>query len=402
MTYLQTLLEDESQLRTLDNTTKNSGDVYIVLTAVAEPTTGLPLVKIGWGKEGRQRIIQWLSDYPSEWKNVKDVMVVNKIDAFATEKKLHTLFQQERQDKNHISTLCDRERLDGRSEWFVVSDRMNQMFVESYEVDLYQQHKTLLGCPADILEREKIGEITLAELREWWDFLKPDGGGDSLYPYTESIQKYIANQLQGYIIYHQYRGTLGFNGKPSLEYDEELIQYQLRFKSDIGEVSIWITDETTPWNDGLCRVLFWLNGRRLGYYWYEPGCDVSISQHHCDGKYIFDELRTKLDEKRQEIQEARVIEEEQSSKEEAERREQFRKEETERVEQWKMEESQRLNQWKDVLPMKVESETPPKGGIHPLIWIPTLITITIIGVVSIFYSYTPPTLQQGEVIEEVR
>ena len=206
---LKELLSDESSIRTLENTTHSSGDVYVALSSASHPNQNLPLVKIGWGKEGRQRIQKWRKDYPLTWQTIKDVLVVNKIDARKTESVIHSVFASDRLSGEDICDFTGMENPDGKTEWFVVSPRMNELFVENFEINLYDEHKLLNGIPLDPFETPFIKRvcsedrepITLEEVNQNYDLLMSAIPDSYLTrEATECLDYWINFQIQQVIV----------------------------------------------------------------------------------------------------------------------------------------------------------------------------------------------------------
>jgi len=119
--------------------TKKVGQVYCYLSSGP-----IPLIKIGKGKNGRQRMANWLNEYPPSWKEGEVIFVIDKLNDSTSETALHQFFERERvsreQMRNYIG-LEDWQKLpDGATEWFHCSRNVKEQF-RSVGIDLVSIYK---------------------------------------------------------------------------------------------------------------------------------------------------------------------------------------------------------------------------------------------------------------------
>lgn len=113
------------------------GQVYCYLSSGP-----IPLIKIGKGKNGRQRISNWLKDYPPEWqRSKKPLFVVDKINQSKAETDLHHFFHKERVSADQMREYLGLQKWqslpDGASEWFHVSENVKKHFMScGFDLDI--------------------------------------------------------------------------------------------------------------------------------------------------------------------------------------------------------------------------------------------------------------------------
>lgn len=115
-----------------------AGDIYMYMAP-----TQVPMVKIGYSSNALNRVQQWLETYPAEMSEGKLLCISKRRDARGTESLLHRMFVPERILPETLEELVGVQNPDGKTEWFVISQRMNSMFKEQLQVDLLAMHKVL-------------------------------------------------------------------------------------------------------------------------------------------------------------------------------------------------------------------------------------------------------------------
>ena len=142
MLDLHTLIADEKQIiesSPLSEATK-VGQVYCYLS-----TGPIPMIKIGKGKNGRQRMASWLKEYPPSWRNGHVVFIVDKMNQSKGETNLHKLFAKQRVPFHFMRgalDVPDWQRLpDGASEWFFCDTFVKESF-RSVGIDLVALYKS--------------------------------------------------------------------------------------------------------------------------------------------------------------------------------------------------------------------------------------------------------------------
>jgi hypothetical protein len=118
----------------------SAGDIYMYMAP-----TQVPMVKIGYSSNALNRVQQWLETYPPEMSEGKLFCITKRRDARGTEGLLHRMFVPERILPETLEDLVGVQNPDGKTEWFVISERMNSMFKEQMQVDLIGMHKRLLS-----------------------------------------------------------------------------------------------------------------------------------------------------------------------------------------------------------------------------------------------------------------
>ncbi len=141
MNDLHDLIADEKHIiecSPLSEATK-VGQVYCYLSS--GPT---PMLKIGKGKNGRQRIASWLKEYPPSWRNGHVVFIADKVNQSTGETSLHKFFAKQRVPFHFMRgalDIDDWQRLpDGATEWFFCDTFVKDTF-RSVGIDLVQIYK---------------------------------------------------------------------------------------------------------------------------------------------------------------------------------------------------------------------------------------------------------------------
>lgn len=137
MPTLSSYIQNEQHLINtlpLDATTKKVGQIYCYLSSGP-----IMMVKIGKGKNGRQRMATWLQEYPPAWRNGKVVFVSDRVNQSTSESALHKLFQSQSVKPDDMRMHLGKESWetlpDGATEWFYVDNKLIAAF-ESVGYDL--------------------------------------------------------------------------------------------------------------------------------------------------------------------------------------------------------------------------------------------------------------------------
>lgn len=140
-TDLTTLIADEKH--TIENSSleyaTKVGQVYCYLSSGP-----IPMIKIGKGKNGRQRMASWIKEYPPSWRNGHIVFIIDKMNQSTGESSLHRFFSKQRVPSDYMKRaldLSDWQRLpDGASEWFFCDTFIKESF-RSAGIDLVALYK---------------------------------------------------------------------------------------------------------------------------------------------------------------------------------------------------------------------------------------------------------------------
>lgn len=142
MTDLHDLIADEKHIiecSPLSEATK-VGQVYCYLSS--GPT---PMIKIGKGKNGRQRMASWLKEYPPSWRDGQVVFLIDKMNQSTGETGFHRFFANQRVPSDSMMRLLGLEnwqRLpDGASEWFYCDTFVKDTF-RSVGIDLVSIYRS--------------------------------------------------------------------------------------------------------------------------------------------------------------------------------------------------------------------------------------------------------------------
>ena len=117
------------------------GQVYCYLSSGP-----YPMIKIGKGKNGRQRMASWIREYPPSWRNGEVVFIIDKMNQSRGECACHRYFSNQRIPSHlmrEVLGLEEWQRLpDGASEWFYCDPFVVNSFkaVGIDLVSLYQSH----------------------------------------------------------------------------------------------------------------------------------------------------------------------------------------------------------------------------------------------------------------------
>lgn len=116
------------------------GQVYCYLSAGP-----VPMLKIGKGKNGRQRMASWIQGYPPNWRNDNNIVfVIDKLNQSTAETAFHRYFQQQRvsnEDMRRHMGMSEWQRLpDGATEWFYCDTFVKNTF-RSVGIDLVSIYK---------------------------------------------------------------------------------------------------------------------------------------------------------------------------------------------------------------------------------------------------------------------
>lgn len=116
------------------------GQVYCYLSAGP-----VPMIKIGKGKNGRQRMATWIQGYPPTWYNDNNIVfVIDKVNQSTSETAFHRHFQKQRVSPEEMRLhmgIADWQRLpDGATEWFYCDTFVKESF-RSVGIDLVQMYR---------------------------------------------------------------------------------------------------------------------------------------------------------------------------------------------------------------------------------------------------------------------
>jgi len=139
---LSALITDEKQIiesSSLEQSTK-VGQVYCYISSGP-----LPMIKIGKGKNGRQRMASWVREYPPAWRNGEVVFILDKMNQSTAETALHKFFAKQRVSseamREHLGIESWQRLPDGASEWFYCDTFVKNSF-RSVGIDLVQIYKS--------------------------------------------------------------------------------------------------------------------------------------------------------------------------------------------------------------------------------------------------------------------
>ena len=147
MTDLTHLIADEKNLiesTSLSNATK-VGQVYCFLSSGP-----VPMIKIGKGKNGRQRMASWINEYPPSWRSGSVIFIIDKLNQSTAETAFHKAFKEQRVSSEamrvHLN-IEDWQRLpDGATEWFYCDTFVKNTF-RSFGIDLVSIYKGKVSQP---------------------------------------------------------------------------------------------------------------------------------------------------------------------------------------------------------------------------------------------------------------
>lgn len=152
MTNLSNLIADEKYLiesTSLEHATK-VGQVYCYISSGP-----IPMIKIGKGKNGRQRMASWIKEYPPHWRNGKIVFIVDKMNQSTAETNLHKFFAEQRvppeKMRAHLNIESWQRLPDGVSEWFYCDKFVKDSF-RSVGIDLVPMYRDASDTPEEGLE----------------------------------------------------------------------------------------------------------------------------------------------------------------------------------------------------------------------------------------------------------
>ena len=136
MNDLSYLVADEKNLiesTSLSEATK-VGQVYCYLSSGP-----VPMLKIGKGKNGRQRMASWINEYPPSWRDGDVVFILDKLNQSKAETSFHKTFANQRVSADRMRAhlnLEEWQRLpDGATEWFYCDTFVKNTF-RSFGIDL--------------------------------------------------------------------------------------------------------------------------------------------------------------------------------------------------------------------------------------------------------------------------
>ena len=146
------LLEDEKTIIESSNLSESRkiGQVYCYLSSGP-----IPMLKIGKGKNGRQRMASWISEYPPSWGNGEIVFIIDKLNQSTGESSFHKFFKEQRVSpenmKRHLGLQEWQSLPDGATEWFYCDTFIKNTF-RSAGIDLVQLYKSKTNTepPRDI------------------------------------------------------------------------------------------------------------------------------------------------------------------------------------------------------------------------------------------------------------
>ena len=136
------LLEDEKTIIESSNLSESRkiGQVYCYLSSGP-----IPMIKIGKGKNGRQRMASWIGEYPKSWGNGEIVFIIDKLNQSTGESAFHRFFKEQRvspENMKHHLGLQEWQKLpDGATEWFYCDTFIKNTF-RSVGIDLVQLYKS--------------------------------------------------------------------------------------------------------------------------------------------------------------------------------------------------------------------------------------------------------------------
>jgi hypothetical protein len=146
------LLEDEKTIIESSNLSESRkiGQVYCYLSSGP-----IPMIKIGKGKNGRQRMASWIGEYPPSWGNGEIVFIIDKLNQSTGESAFHKFFKEQRVPpenmKWHLGLQEWQSLPDGATEWFYCDKFILNQFM-SVGIDLVQMYKNKTNTepPRDI------------------------------------------------------------------------------------------------------------------------------------------------------------------------------------------------------------------------------------------------------------
>ena len=136
------LLEDEKTIIESSNLSESRkiGQVYCYLSSGP-----IPMIKIGKGKNGRQRMASWIGEYPPSWGNGEIVFIIDKLNQSTGESAFHKFFKEQRVSpenmKRHLGLQEWQNLPDGATEWFYCDTFIKNTF-RSAGIDLVQLYKS--------------------------------------------------------------------------------------------------------------------------------------------------------------------------------------------------------------------------------------------------------------------
>ena len=217
MTSLSTYIENEQHLINtlpLDETTKKVGQIYCYLTSGP-----VMMLKIGKGKNGRQRMATWLQEYPPTWRDGKVIFVSDRVNQSTSETALHKLFNTQRVSaddmRKHLGKSAWETLPDGASEWFYIDKNVVSEF-QSVGIDLVESYREVSGLvnlsedlANDYVSNVQYKEYTEDSINRILENLKPmsrwDTGSDcrELVEYVNALLSYKALSInKGETDYH--------------------------------------------------------------------------------------------------------------------------------------------------------------------------------------------------------
>ncbi len=139
---IHSLLEDEKTIIESSNLSESRkiGQVYCYLSSGP-----IPMIKIGKGKNGRQRMASWIREYPPSWGNGDIVFIIDKLNQSTGESAFHKFFKEQRVPpenmKRHLGLQEWQSLPDGATEWFYCDTFVKNTF-RSAGIDLVQLYKS--------------------------------------------------------------------------------------------------------------------------------------------------------------------------------------------------------------------------------------------------------------------
>ena len=136
------LVEDEKSIIESSNLSESRkiGQVYCYLSSGP-----IPMIKIGKGKNGRQRMASWIGEYPPSWGNGEIVFIIDKLNQSTGESAFHKFFKEQRVPpenmKRHLGLQEWQSLPDGATEWFYCDTFIKNTF-RSVGIDLVQLYKS--------------------------------------------------------------------------------------------------------------------------------------------------------------------------------------------------------------------------------------------------------------------
>jgi len=139
---LSALIADEKHIiesSSLEQSTK-VGQVYCYISSGP-----LPMIKIGKGKNGRQRMASWIQEYPPEWREGEVVFIIDKMNQSTAETAFHKFFADQRVSqesmRKHLGIESWQRLPDGASEWFYCDTFVKNSF-RSVGIDLVKIYRS--------------------------------------------------------------------------------------------------------------------------------------------------------------------------------------------------------------------------------------------------------------------